>query len=228
MIQKEPIFITGIQRSGSTMIAKILQQSGVFCGEVNSTMEHYKIGYLIGEMCRKNNSDVKGQYPLPKFLPSTPIKFQTRLENCIKEEGYEDGKNWFIKGHRLAQYWKVFHTIYPNAKWIIVRRRTPDVIESCLKTAYMNRFNDSTILKSIRKKTVEEGWLWWIHKNESFLNGLIRSTSNYQVVWPERMAQGDYSQIQGLHKWLGIDYNEKDIKKLIEPMMEHSKQKVRK
>lgn len=230
MIQKAPIFVTGIQRSGSTMIAKILEQSGVFCGRVNSTMVHLKSSFLLNTLFCKNNWDKKGQYPLPnkEDFPVMQHRFFERLENMIGYEGYKSDQAWMLKGHRLMQTWKIWLNKYPDAKWIIVRRRSGDVVNSCMKTAYMNRFEDPTILRNIGKETAPDGWLWWIHKNEEFLNELIRNKVNYMVVWPERMAQGDYQQIQELHNWLGLPFKEQNIKDLIQPMMEHSKQKGKK
>ena len=229
MIQKPPIFVTGIQRSGSTMVAKILKQSGVFTGETSSTMEHKKTNFLLSSLYRQNGWDVKGQYPLPNAeggVPVLPDNFLKRFENYMYSEGYGHGQDWLVKGHKLLQIWKLWITLYPSAKWIIVRRRPTDVIESCEKTAYMNRYNDTRVLQSIEKETPGEGWLWWIHENERFLNSMIAAGLNYRVIWPERMAQGDFQQIEELHRWLGIEYNEEKVRELIEPMMQHSKQRI--
>lgn len=221
-----PILITGTQRSGSTMIAKILRSSGVFTGSTSGMSENLAIKRILDTWYKSKQWDVKGQFPLP-INPQMPDGIYSQILEVLRNEGYMEGMNWLIKGHRIGQTWKVWNEMFPNAKWIIVRRRTGDVIHSCLKTAYMYEYHSSSILKKIGVSSPEEGWLWWVRKQEECYNEMITAGIDYRVIWPERMARDDYEQIEELHKWIGIDYDAEQIRELISPMMTNSVQKRR-
>ena len=228
VVNRSPIIVTGIQRSGSTMIAKILQEAGVFTGITGSTIENKRIRRILDGIYLNNGVDPLGQYPLPdgKSWLHYPSNLENRINGVLNKEGYTDAHKWLMKGHRFGQTWQIWKALYPNAKWVIVRRRTPDVIDSCMKTAYMYKYNDPKVLKEIKSDlTTHDGWLWWIRRNENYLNSLIHSDTDYMVVWPERMARNDYSQIKHLHGWLNIPFEENRIRELITPMMENSKQR---
>jgi hypothetical protein len=51
--------------------------------------------------------------------------------------GYKQGIPWMYKDTKMCQMWPVWNFAFPNARWIIVRRRTGDITQSCVKTAFM-------------------------------------------------------------------------------------------
>jgi hypothetical protein len=100
----------------------------------------------------------------------------------------------------------MWNNVYPDAKWIIVRRRTGDIIYSCMHTAYMNAYNN------------KEGWKSWVHKYEDKFVEMIQAGLNCKVIWPERMVGGDFTQLYETIEWLGLERN-KNLKKEILPML---------
>jgi hypothetical protein len=208
-----PIFITGIERSGSTIVAKVVNHCGAFAGKTTEMLENIDIKHLLNLYYISLKIDVRGQFPLPNTKElNIPIYWKQKVEAILRND---TPFNWMLKGSRLCQTWPIWHYTFPNAKWIIVRRRTPDIIESCLKTGYMTAYKD------------KEGWLGWVHQHEKLFMEMIEAGLNCKQVWPERMASGDYQQIKEIIEWLGLPWNE-EIPKLIDPLLWNSKQRKEK
>jgi len=218
----QPIFVTGVERSGSTLIAKIFDICGTHVGLVSTMYENITFRLLIDTFLQstKNGSlfpDTKNQ--------TIPLDWRETILATLKNEGYKDGP-WLCKSSRMTQMWPAWNYAFPNARWIIVRRRTPDIIQSCIKTGYMKLFKDPTCLKQIRASSEEEGWKWWIHQYEKRFVEMIEAGVNCKQVWPERMVTGDYQQIYETLEWLGLEWNSK-IVETIDPMLTKSRRKMK-
>ena len=103
---------------------------------------------------------------------------------------------------------------FPKAKWVIVRRKTADIISSCLKTGYMKAYDN------------QEGWLEWVHIHEKLFAEMLEANIDYKEIWPERMAYGDFTQMQEVVEWLGLTWNT-EIPKMVKPLLNNSIQKER-
>lgn len=223
-----PIFITGIERSGSSLIARIVSMCNGWTGGVTEMYENIKIKEIVDNYYVANSLDKRGQFPLPKtdelLIPSN---WKRSIEDILIKERFEGESTWVYKNSRISQIWPVWNHAYPNAKWIIVRRRTGDIVSSCMKTAYMSAFKDKAIQKVIGVDNEQDGWLWWIHEHEKLFTEMIETGLNCKIIWPERMVNGDYSQIFEMLEWLGLKWDDSIIK-TIDPLLWHSKQKERK
>ena len=161
----QPILITGIERSGSSIIAKIVSMCNVHVGDVNSMNENCGIKSLVNTYySSKLFIPANGQKPLPNTKELyIPTNWNTSIEKLLVEEGYKSDKPWMYKSCRISQLWPIWKYTYPNAKWILVRRKTSDIIQSCLKTAFMNAYSD------------QEGWLDWVHQHEALFVEMIEA-----------------------------------------------------
>jgi hypothetical protein len=216
MIQTPPIFVTGIQRSGTTMIAKVINSCGVFVGAHAITkkcmFENSNISSLIVKpYMERMGTDPRGQFPLPKIENiSIPMNWRSRIESIMEAEGYKKGP-WMYKDTKMGLIWPVWNTAFPNAKWIIVRRRTGDVIQSCLKTGYMTAYKD------------DKGWLEWVEEYEKRFVEMLQAGVNCKIIWPERMMPDhkgytDLSQLYEVIDWLGLKMNDEALK-YIDPLL---------
>lgn len=212
---KTPVFITGIERSGSSIIAKIVGLCGAFTGDVSVMQENIQIKKHVTDYYKSIKMDIRGQYPLPDTNEMLiPSNWKDNIYELIHNEQYTFDQLWMYKESRICQIWPIWNYAFPNAKWIIVRRRTGDIIDSCLKTGYMTAYKN------------KEGWLDWVHYHEKLFVEMIETGLNCKVVWPERMVDGDYEQMQETIDWLGLEWNDK-VAELIEPMLNNSKQKIK-
>jgi hypothetical protein len=225
MIEKSPILITGIARSGTSMVAGIINICGAFGGEMSGANLNNQKGMfensdirnkVVKPYLRGIGVDPLGQNPLPDTdrIP-IPGDWRKRVEDVFEKQGYKGGP-WFYKGAKMVLMWPVWNYAFPNAKWVIVRRRSPDIVDSCLKTSFMRAFDDS------------EGWNGWIREHEKRFAQMYETGLNLHVIWPERIIHGDYTQMYQLIEWLGLEYKAQDIVNFIEPKLwkARKKQKV--
>ncbi|MFA5049176.1 MAG: sulfotransferase [Patescibacteria group bacterium] len=213
-IFNSPIFITGAQRSGASIIARIIASCGVYTGRTSEMMENDSISSFVNQYYGNINVNKKGHYPLPNTKEILiPINWKNKIQKRIELEivKIKDEQFWMYKSNRLCQLWPVWNYAFPNAKWIIVRRRTGDIVHSCLKTAYMDTFEDKKIQQLLGVDSTTKGWAWWVHEHEKLFVEMIETGLNCKVIWPERMVDGDYSQIVEMLKWLGLEWNDSII-----------------
>lgn len=228
MIERHPIIVTGVPRSGSSMIAGVINRCGAFGGTM-SNVRGMNENDAIKEVLEKPylagiEADEMGQYPFPLseniILPQT---WGSDVMNIMEGEGYKGGE-WFYKSSRATLLWQVWNDAFPKAKWVIVRRRTGDIIESCLKTGYMKAFKDVKIREKINVKSEADGWLWWVHQYEQRFVEMISTGLDCKVVYPERLVYHDYSQLYEMLDWLRLEWSYK-IFNYIDPLFETSRRK---
>lgn len=237
-IEKPPILVTGIPRSGTSLTAGILNICGAFGGDTgradkSKALKNGKSAHAMFENGRiKNevvkpylqniNVDPRGQYPLPDVESLViPRDWGRRIESIMLDEGYNGGP-WFYKGAKMALIWPVLHYTYPNAKWVIIRRRSGDIVNSCLNTGFMRAFADKATQQAVNAENERDGWLWWVHQHEQRFREMIEAGLNCKVVWPERAVNGDYAQLMELIDWLGLEWDS-NVFDWMEPRLWHAR-----
>lgn len=221
---KQPILITGAARSGASMIAGILNLCGVFGGNMSKTSlndpnkgmyENVQItSNIVNSYLLKHK--INGQYPLPNIQTlDIPANWRETVLNVLNNEGYIKG-NWMYKSASSCLIWPIWAYAFPNAKWIIVRRKDRDIVHSCLNTTYMNAFDLKENQQAVKAKDKEESWYWWVRQHNRRFVEMIEAGLNCKQVHPERMLYGDYSQIYEMLEWLGLKWDSK-IPEFIEP-----------
>lgn len=216
MIEQSPILITGCARSGTSMVAGVINMCGAFGGDMSGPnhnnrkgmFENYVIrNQIVEPYLKRIGADRMGQYPLPDLSNIwIPTGWRWEIETVMRSQGYKAGK-WMYKGAKMCLFWPVWHYAFPDAKWIVVRRKTSDIIKSCLKTNFMKAFSRPAVQKAVGVTSEWDGWLWWVHQHEDRFREMINEGLNVKVVWPERMVDGNYQQIQETVEWLGLQWN---------------------
>lgn len=223
MIDK-PILITGCARSGTSMTAGIINIGGAWGGKMAGTTIHNKRGMyenteirngIVKRYLRSLKVDPLCQHPLPpiKFFkdlrPGASIIDYWRLsiERVIKHQGYP-GTVWFYKGAKMCLIWPLWHLAFPNARWIIVRRRDEDIVYSCMKTGFMKAFKH------------EDGWYKWVkHHLARFEEMIAEPTLDVREIWPQDMINGDLTSIQAIVEELGLQWKKKEVIEFISPAL---------
>jgi len=226
LIEKPPILITGCARSGTSLIAGIIHICGAFKGETSGPNQYNPNGMFENAKIRNNiikpylrglKVDPMGQFPLPDIKKiEIPVNLRTRIEKVMLKEGYDDGP-WMYKGAKMCLIWPALHYAFPNARWILVRRRTADIVSSCLNTRFMRAFNNQSSLRQVSAKTERDGWIWWVRQHEKRFREMIENGLNVTVVWPERIVEGDYTRIKEAVEWAGLEWRQKEVTEFVEP-----------
>lgn len=216
-----PVFVTGVERSGSSLIARIFQICGVVTGVTNNMLENLELKELCNKYLAYNA--LNGELISDTQNLKIPVDWKQTVESRWDCECTKD-QMWMFKSSLLTQMWPVWYYAYPNARWIIVRRKPTDIVQSCVKTGFMKMFKESQNLEKIGVTMEEEGWKWWIRQYEKKFVEMIEIGVNCKQVWPERMVAGDYHQIYETLEWLGLRWNTK-IVETIDPMLNKSRRK---
>ncbi len=211
-----PIIVTGCPRSGTSIIAGMLGLCGAFTGktpqpvkgESRSMGENKRIftqavlPYLLDV-----EIDPTGQWPIQyNDIPNMPPEIcRQQVSTALHMYKYIDGP-WLYKSNVASIMWKVWNEAFPNAKWIIVRRRTGDIVSSCMSTSYMQAFKDQENIEAIGTSTEQEAWIKWVRLYETFFIDMITAGLNCKIVWPERFIQGDYEQLHEIIDWVGLQW----------------------
>jgi len=206
-----PIIVTGVERSGASIVANVLSISGAFFGETTQRWDNKVISALFKNHLQLYNVDVDGQFPLPnESIPVIPT-FEKKLEELLPLQGYKGHQQWVYKGHLSCLLWQTWRVYFPNAKWLFVRRKPTDVINSCIKTGYMTAYKSPIVCKHIGVENETQGWQRWIDFYEGQINHIISSGVDYKTIWPDRMEAGDYSQMSDILDWAGLGWKSKII-----------------
>jgi len=211
-----PILITGCARSGTSMTAGIIDHCGAFGGRlVMGGGRANKKGFFENREIRDNlvkpymmlcGADPLGQKPLPELNHLLPLgNLRSKVEQIMKFQGYRSGP-WYYKGAKLCLVWPTWHKAFPEAKWIVVRRKDDDVIYSCMRTGFMRAY---------RKP---EGWQGWIDHHKKRFDEMREDPSvNMVEVWPTKFVEGDFSEIRGVIEGLGLKWNDEAVKDFVSP-----------
>lgn len=223
-IEQSPILITGCARSGTSMVAGAIHRCGAFGGVLTGATKYNQKGQHENAYIRDNvekkylnvlGLDPLGQTPLLDHTSTIyiPNKWREWIEDTMIREGYKSGP-WYYKGAKACQIWPVWNNAFPNAKWVIVRRRSVDIVDSCLETSFMY------------KRQTEEEWMDWIHYHEQRFVEMIQAGLNVKQIWPERMVHGNYEQLYEVIEWLGLSWKSQEVMNWIEPKLWKARKKA--
>lgn len=121
------VIVTGTHRSGTSLMASVLRELGIFMGEnFNPADPHNPRGYWEDNDFRDRNQEIIGPWydPRPRFDPSDQIYFQRYIR-----ERFEDHRLWGAKDVRFcwtlpifARALQVENPIIYNLKLIVMER----------------------------------------------------------------------------------------------------------
>jgi len=121
-----PIIVTGTGRSGTSMVAGILRQLGIHMGY---TMVPYNISNPKGHF-----EDIEFHYLNALFLKQacTEDAWYSEVIPLIKRRMAE-GRPWGWKTPSTTDLIAYYTQLLPEAHYLVVRRNTKDIRESCIK-----------------------------------------------------------------------------------------------
>jgi hypothetical protein len=225
----KPILITGAARSGTSLVGACVHLCGAWKGDTVGPGRWNKKGMyenhalrekVVKPILMKMGVDRRGQFPLPKTDDVIiPQKFKEHVLSTIKQQGWTPDKPWMYKCAKMSLIWPVWQYAFPNSKWVIVRRKTSDIVNSCMRTGFMTAFGNEKVQKRVNVDNERDGWVWWVRRHEDKFVEIIKAGLNVQMVWPERMVNADYEQMMHTMEWLGLTWNGSAVSEFIEPKL---------
>ncbi len=217
---KDPILITGCARSGTSMIAGIVDLCGAFGGATSGPTPYNAKGMFENETLRNKiikpylahvlGVDPMGQSPLPtpSLIKTNPYPNDLRKEvlAVFRHEGLEPNQSWYYKGAKMMLIWEIWRDAFPQAQWLVVRRPDDQIIQSCENARFM------------RKRSGKEGWQDWIDHHKRRWKEMHLAV-NYREVWSDRVVTGDFAEIKSAIEDFGLKWKETTVRNFVDPSL---------
>ena len=212
---KDPIFILGLPRAGSTLIEQILSSHSL----IEGTQEHHNI-MTIGRNIRSINNTDNYTDSLFELKNEDILKYGNKYINETMWSRKE--KNFFIdKMPNNFPYIGLIKMILPNAKIIDARRNPLDGCFSCFKQFFAKGQHFTYDLDDIARYYKD------YERIMSFWNSIFQD-SIYKIVY-EDVIENPESEVKKLLNYLELDFEEScmDFYKLKRPVKTASSEQVR-
>ncbi len=168
------ILIVSTPRSGSSLISKVLTDSGYFTeNDIKKKDEFNRNGYFEDDSVNKILSSILKKYDLknedrryaPIGLKFDYENYKTFFVNITKHEKY------FIKNIKIALCYNVFYYFFSDSKVIILNRPKNKTIKSFNRTIFMNQFeNNNQIEKYLNSFRLNKIKIKELFKNSIYID----------------------------------------------------------
>ena len=216
-----PIFIVGLPRSGTSLIAGCFQICGAWTGTTIPGTEANPKGFYEHSLIREGivkrilvqlQCDPLGVRKLPhKDLNIQIPGLKKALNQIVEDDGYKRDRPWLYKDAKLTLLWRLFSQNFPDAIWIIVKRNERDIIDSFLRTSFMMQHSKDP-----------EFWQCFVDEYMQRIKMLMNSGATCYEIWPDTIMQGDFSRFRELLETLGLSFDEKALGEFISPKFWHA------
>lgn len=223
-----PILISGCARSGTSMIAGSISLCGGFGGRMFGPNRFNKKGMfencrirqdIVKPYLRDSGYDPLGQYPLPDPATLTiPKDWRDRVLKALQDDGYSGEQPWFYKGAKMVLMWPVWVRAFPEAKWVIVKRKPEDIAACCMRTGFMRAFNERRAQRAVGAKDAVQGWLWWVAQHEARFKEMQTAGAQVRFIDPGKLIRQDYSEFKGILAWVGLGWNDR-VQSFVDPTL---------
>ncbi len=213
------IIVTGCARSGTSLVAGILNKCGAYQGHImgrtrwnkkgqfenNSLRDHMTKPYL-----RRIGADPMGQDPLPPLDVPVVDDWDEKFLSLMRGQDWDGIKPLMVKEAKACLMWQVWDHVFPNAKWVVVRRKDKSVIDSCLKTSFM------------RKRKTRESWQEWIVHHKVQFQRMKEAGLWMLDVWPEMFFRDSgLNTMKSMVIALGLSWKEANVLEFIDHELWH-------
>jgi len=219
------IFITGCARSGSSLVAGIVDRCGAWGGNVEGPTRFNPKGQyenleirrkIVKPILKMASADPMGQQPLPsgtnlmKMLNGFPAETRRSMDNIIKKQGYKGPMPWYAKEPKFTLIWPILMRAYPEALYIIVHRPDHLIIKSCMRTSFM------------RKRTTEDEWQEWINFHKTRFDEM-ESFGNVHRVNSLAIVKGNFNKIKSVIEKAGLTWNQSAVEQFVDKKIWNTK-----
>lgn len=209
---RDPIIVTGVPRSRTSMTCGILNTLGAFGGVMrgpNSNnpkgmFENRAIVEMVKGYLKFLECDPMAQKPLPRKdqIVRWP-SLRNSIEDVMFSEGYREGP-WFFKTVKGCHIWEVFHRAFPEALWVIVRRNEDGLVNSLQRTSFMKAYK------------TDEGWREYIGYHYDRFSE-IKQHCNWLEVDTDELVRGDLGSLEKVVRAAGLHWDQRLARRFISP-----------
>jgi tetratricopeptide (TPR) repeat protein len=188
--RRDPIFLVGFPRSGTTLLDTMLMGLPGL-----SVLEERP---MVAELVAELGSEDLASLPAARLEQLRGSYFASAAQN-----GWQEGR-WLVDKHPLNMARvPAIHRLFPNARFILAERHPADAVLSCFMANFrlnfaMRSFTDLTEAAQTYD-TVFRAW----HQA-----GVLFGVASHAVRY-ERLVQDPRAELQPLVEWLGLDWDDR-------------------
>jgi len=212
----KPIFITGLPRSGTSMVAGCIERCGVWAGNtvaggVGNPKGFYE-NILLREKLTKPlltslGCDPLGVKTLPDFNQVPAVKgLSEAFQGLLQADNYSGNQPWMYKDAKLTLLWPLYAQVFPDARWVIVRRNSEAIIASCMRTHFMAHHSQSIAF-----------WRDFVAQYQLRLNALLASNFKVFEISADSLIRDNSVEFLTLADALDLSVNLNAIKDFVSP-----------
>jgi hypothetical protein len=132
-----PVIVFGMHNSGTTVLARILHNNGVFMGANAGECEsHFFTHFVNNRLLMSGGEDVWTQLPIlkvdevlaKKHLVESLVREHWRLDYI--QWGYDGHSRWGFKDPRTCVLLPLYMELFPDAPLVLIRRNVEDIAAS--------------------------------------------------------------------------------------------------
>ena len=207
---KEFFFISGLPRSGSTLLSAILRQNPEFYADISSPVQSLVVS-TINVITNSENNHLVDEDRRKHILQSL---FNAYYDAIAPTTVFDTSRGWTAKTSLLK-------TLYPKTKIICCVRDLPWILDSFERIAAKNTLYNAALTDNEANQTVttrcdalmdvkKEGQ---VVKPYYFLEeGLLLNPDMLQLVEYEALCKSPESVLRNLYKFIGKPYFDHDFK----------------
>jgi hypothetical protein len=216
-----PVLVTGLPRSGTSMVAGLLGLAGLWLGHTVPGGQENIRGFFENvilrervqkEILRQGRFDPLGVQQLPPPAWHPLIKSLRAVVGAALAAQQYDGRHiWGFKDAKLTLTWRVWHEHFPRARWVVVRRSSDEIVASCLRTSFMKQHSGDPAF-----------WKQFVADYIERLEALQREVGWSRVVAAGDVAAGRFDALKQLVGDLGLSWQPHAMQAFIAPEHWHA------
>ncbi|MGB5325383.1 MAG: sulfotransferase [Pseudomonadales bacterium] len=220
---EKPLFILGLPRSGTSMVAGMLKKSGFWCGTTvvgdrnnpKGYFEHVQIREkLVKEILREQGCDELGVRDAPDLAKlHTVHDIRRELKKILRDDGYRGNRPWLYKDAKLTLLWPLFAKAFPGASWLYVSRDLESFIDSCMRTRFMRQHSED-----------RDYWAGFAQRYLCRIDVLKASGENFLEIHAPDILACNYAMLGAVLENYGLPLDEKKLNRFVESRFWHASQ----
>ncbi len=212
-----PVLVTGLPRSGTSMVTGLLGVCGLWLGHtvpggkenIRGFFENVVLRERVQkEILRQARFDPLGVRRLPPATWHPAIK-KFRAPSSAQRLAHNSMRRrdiWGFKDAELTLTWRPWHEHFPQARWVIVRRSSDQIIASCLRTSFMKQHSSDPGF-----------WLQFVADYLERLDGLQRAVGWCRPIEAGDIAAARLDAIEAVGRRLGLTWRPEAMRAFIAP-----------
>ena len=209
-----PVFITGVPRSGTSMVAGIFSLCGAWLGMCAGIHNDNPLGFFENLTLRNGINktilsmlcvDYRGMNSLPPRKVDFDISLRGVVYDAISAEGCPREATWAFKDVKLALLWRPWARSFSEATWIVTDRNEEDSAKSCAAAFFR--------LSADRDYA---GWLEFVRQFRDRIEDLEENVEHIYRVNTDEIIDGDLLTAREAVEGVGLEWNERAVEEFID------------